>query len=454
MIKSRKSRQLLILLVDILILCGSLYLALLIRNGRLPSQNALREHFKYFSLIFVGWILVFYTAGLYILEARFDGGKFASRLMAASAISTLGAAVMFYLDQDVPITPKTVLLLFAVLASVLIWLWRYTFAKLAKSAPFRVAVAIIGYSPEAAILVRTMQENPYLGYCIAFLYDESNGFSNSGEEVLTTSQALADALASNQPELFIMPYSKPLALETRRLLFDMIGRGARFVSLPSFYEVVLRRIPVDEINETWFMEHFDLRGRKLYLFIKQILDIVLALTALILLMPVFIIIAVSVALESPGPVIFRQVRLGKCNKPFIILKFRTMKNNGADQSPTVVDDNRITRLGRLLRSSRLDELPQLWNILRGEMSFVGPRPERPELVTELARAIPFYMERSLVKPGITGWDQVSGEYHSPSTHDTFKKLQYDLYYIKNISLFLDVSISFKTILTVLSRSGQ
>ena len=136
-----------------------------------------------------------------------------------------------------------------------------------------------------------------------------------------------------------------------------------------------------------------------------------------------------------------------------MLKFRTMKTDKNDFAPTSANDPRVTAVGGILRKLRLDEIPQMLNIVAGEMSFIGPRPERPELAVKLERSIPYYRQRLLVKPGITGWDQVSGEYHSPSVEDTYKKLQYDLYYVKNMSILLDISIFFKTIMTMLRRKG-
>ncbi len=167
----------------------------------------------------------------------------------------------------------------------------------------------------------------------------------------------------------------------------------------------------------------------------------------------WVLIALGITLSSRGPVLFRQERLGKGGKLFRILKFRTMKVDGNDFAPTAEKDPRVTGFGGFLRRLRLDEIPQLVNILVGEMSFVGPRPERPELAVDLERSIPYYRQRLLVKPGITGWDQVSGEYHSPSVEDTYKKLQYDLYYVKNMSILLDISVFFKTIMTMLGRKG-
>jgi lipopolysaccharide/colanic/teichoic acid biosynthesis glycosyltransferase len=185
-----------------------------------------------------------------------------------------------------------------------------------------------------------------------------------------------------------------------------------------------------------------------------VLDFILSAIGLALTLPLYPIIIACIRIGSKGPALFHQVRLGKGGKPFVIWKFRTMRTESNDFAPTGASDSRITRLGSLLRKSRIDEWPQLINIIKGEMSLVGPRPERPELAEELERHIPFYRQRLLVKPGVTGWDQVSGEYHSPSVEDTYKKLQYDLYYVKHMSFLFDLSVLLKTVMTVLRREGR
>ena len=180
------------------------------------------------------------------------------------------------------------------------------------------------------------------------------------------------------------------------------------------------------------------------------------MSAFILLLTIIFwpIIAIIIKVESKGPVFFTQTREGKNGKLFKLYKFRTMKTEQNNYAPTTEKDNRITKFGNFMRVTRIDELPQMLNVLKGNMSLIGPRPERPELACELEKEIPFYRQRLIVKPGITGWDQVSGEYHSPSMEDTYKKLQFDLYYIKNQSIFLDISIFFKTIMTVFLKLGR
>ncbi len=451
--RSRKRRQFFILIIDFCILFGALYLSLFLRNGVWPSHSSWMEHVRAFSLAFIGWAIIFYTAGLYSLDTMFFGFRFAARLFWSILLSVLFTVLMFYMRMGKTIEPKTVLLVFTVLAYLLLLLWRLAYGKLSKISSVTYSVAFVGMTDEVLLLADAIKDRPNLGYSLAFVHDEENRYPESGLPTILSTSKLEMEVAENIPDLFVLLEGARLSMETRRLLFGLVGRGARYVSLPEFYETIFRRVPIDAINDSWFLENIDLKAKKPYLFLKRFIDLILSSVALIVTAPVCALIAMIISFESKGPVIFKQVRLGRAGKLFTILKFRTMKIEGNDYLPTSVGDSRVTRFGKFLRASRLDELPQFINIFRGYMSFIGPRPERPELAKELEKSIPYYMERHLLKPGITGWDQVSGEYHSPSVKDTYKKLQFDLYYIKNISLFLDVSIFFKTIMTVLSRSG-
>ncbi|MCG2697716.1 sugar transferase, partial [Candidatus Parcubacteria bacterium] len=237
-------------------------------------------------------------------------------------------------------------------------------------------------------------------------------------------------------------------------LFKCLPLKINYIGLPNFYEAITGKIPIVAINQMWFLENLSEGNKMLFDIAKRGYDIILALMILAITLPFWIIIGLLIKLESKGPIFFIQNRVGKNNKLFKIIKFRTMATVNNDFSPTQANDKRITKFGSFLRETRIDEIPQMINILKGEMSFAGPRPERPELIKNLEEAIPFYKERMLVKPGITGWDQISGEYHSPSSEDTLKKLQYDLFYIKNRSIYLDLSILLKTIATVLGRAGR
>ncbi len=232
--------------------------------------------------------------------------------------------------------------------------------------------------------------------------------------------------------------------------------GIKVCEWGNFYEIHANKIDIMSINPSFLIFGEGFRQSKILRMIKRIQDTILALVILVLTLPVVIIVAIAIKLESPGPVLYSQERVGRYNKPFHIYKFRSMvadaeKGNVAQWAKK--NDSRITRVGQFIRKTRLDELPQLWNILKGEMSFVGPRPERPVFVKELEEKIPFYSQRHIVKPGLTGWAQIRYEYGA-SIDDALRKLEYDLYYVKNMSVFLDLMTIMETIHVVLFRKGS
>lgn len=232
--------------------------------------------------------------------------------------------------------------------------------------------------------------------------------------------------------------------------------GIEVLDAPSFYEIATRKLLIHNINPSWFIFSHGFKVTWFKRLSKRVFDIAFSVACLIFFMPAIPFIVLAIKQDSPGPVLFRQTRVGQGDKPFTLLKFRTMRENAEGTTGPVwsqVNDARITHVGHYLRHFRLDEIPQLWNILKGDMSVIGPRPERPEFVMELKKIIPYYSERHYIKPGLTGWAQVSYEYGS-SVNDAIEKLRYDLYYIKNISIFLDIKILMKTIYVVLLGKGR
>jgi sugar transferase (PEP-CTERM system associated) len=224
---------------------------------------------------------------------------------------------------------------------------------------------------------------------------------------------------------------------------------------PSFYELVQGRLMLESITPSWFIFSSGFRRTSKFSICKRCMDIVLSCIGLLLTLPFFPLIALAIKLDSPGPVFFRQERFGNKEKRFELYKFRTMRQDAEKGTGAVwaeKNDPRITKLGHFFRGSRIDEIPQLINVLKGDMSFVGPRPERPEFVEKLKQVIPYYSKRHFIKPGLTGWAQVRYPYGS-SVEDAVEKLRYDLYYIKNISPFLDTLIFLETIKVVLFGRG-
>jgi exopolysaccharide biosynthesis polyprenyl glycosylphosphotransferase len=256
--------------------------------------------------------------------------------------------------------------------------------------------------------------------------------------------------------IIIMPEFRPSTVEQQYLVDSRLS-GIAIFSLTEFFENFLFLVPVNEIDNDWLIraEGFAMLHSSVTTRLKRTADIVAALVLLTLTFPILIVTALLTKIVSRGPVLFCQTRVGMHGKTFTIYKFRTMRIDAEKSGAQWAQDNdeRITPLGNFFRSSRIDELPQCWNIIKGDMSIVGPRPERPEFTSSLAKEIPYYDLRHVVKPGLTGWAQVSYPYGA-STEDSLRKLQYDLYYIKNYSLLLDLNILLRTVLVTIRRTGR
>jgi len=232
--------------------------------------------------------------------------------------------------------------------------------------------------------------------------------------------------------------------------------GMEILDAPEFYERVNKKLMLENITPSWFIFAKGFKIMGLRRIVKRVIDMVLSLVGILIVAPFLPLVALAIKLDSPGPVLFKQIRVGKGDVNFVIYKFRSMRQDAEKESGAVwamQNDNRITKLGNFLRKSRIDEIPQLFNVLMGDMSLVGPRPERPEFVKDLKKVIPYYSERHFVKPGITGWAQVRYPYGA-SVEDAIEKLRYDLYYIKNYTLFFDFRIMLDTISVMAKKLGR
>lgn len=436
-------KKFLLLAGDLVALYLILYLTLLTRYQAIPDSELLASHLTPFTFIFFFWLLIFYTSNLYDLRGAVNNSQFWRRTITAISFSGLVAALWFYL-LPIGIAPKTNLVIYLGIFLIVFPLWRQFFNfSILKYLPKR-KLGFIGDSPEVQELISELNQKKHLGYEVALTITESD------HRILQLPQIIKEQNIS----LLIISSDLHESTDLRNSLFACLPLGLDYASLPAFYESIIGRIPINVINQTWFLENLSEGNRARFNSLKRLSDLAVSALLFILSSPVWPLIALGTKLSSPGPIFFRQIRSGKNGQEFTMFKFRTMREEGNNRTLTVEGDSRITKFGNFLRKSRLDELPQLINIFKGEMSFVGPRPERPEFVVELEKQIPFYRERLLVTPGVTGWDQVSGEYHSASIEDTIKKLQYDLYYIKNRSTYLDFTIVLKTIATVVSGLGR
>ncbi len=457
-----KIKQIGLLLGDLALLYLALYLAILIRYLQIPDTDFFYMSVEPFSWLFIIWIIIFYISGLYSLKnlSRYD--KFLELFLKGWGAGLIVSIIFFYLWTFKNLSPKTTLLIFAVVYALLFLGWRYLIRYLFRVGFPKNNLGFIGYNNQVKEVIAELRHNPQLGYAPKFIVvTEDNSLSQellaeniSGVKVFKDEDNLEELASRFNINNFILVQNLSESPQWRRRLFNCLPLGINYIGFSNFYERITGRIPLELISESWFLENLDLADKKIFEFAKRCIDISLSLIAGLISLPFCLIIALAIKIQGPGPIFFRSMRLGKNNIPFKIYKFRTMTVSNNDQSMTIKNDPRITRVGGFLRKTRLDEIPQLLNILKNDMSLVGPRPERPEFVAELTELVPFFDIRTLVKPGLSGWDQISGEYHSPMPEDTHKKLQHDLFYIKNRSVFLDTTIFLKTIKTVLNYQGR
>ncbi len=445
-------KKIMLLIGDIIILYTSLYLTLLIRYLEQPSIHTWQSHIGPFSITFLFWIIIFYIADLYNLHFAVNNSKFFQLTIRSVSIAGLLSAFFFYVNPNINIAPKTNLVIYLIVFAILFFLWRRIFNWLLNAHLPKDKLVIIGFNGQVKGLIHALQKKPHLGYKISAVITKEP-VNIDGIKNINDISYLKEFILKRRITTIVLASDPHQSSDLRKTLFSCLPLKINIINLPNFYESVTGRVPIEAINQMWFLENLSEGSKYFFDFIKRIFDIFISLFILLVTAIFWPLIVLLLKIENKEPAFFIQARSGKNGKHFKLLKFRTQKTISNNPIPAKINDSRTTKIGNILRKTRIDEIPQVLNILIGDMSFIGPRPERPELIEKLENEVPFYKERMLVKPGLTGWDQVSGEYHSPSHEDTLKKLQYDLYYIKNRSLYLDLSIILKTIATILSRAG-
>lgn len=337
--------------------------------------------------------------------------------------------------------------------------WRAAYLVITKITFSAHRTLIVGHGKRAQLAADMIKQNASLNYRLLGFVDQTAGSSErlrDGLPVWNDLAALPRLAEEHRVHEIIVATETQVDRQLASSLIACQANGLQVVGLPELWERHHRNIPIEHIDPQWALSAGRSAPTLLQRALKRLLDLAMVLMAMPLVLIVIPLVAIAIKLDSPGPVFYRQVRMGRAGKPFEILKFRSMyvdaEKDGKAKWATK-NDPRITRLGRFVRKSRLDELPQLLNILKGEMSIIGPRPERPEFVQQLEEQIPYYRARLLVKPGLTGWAQIQYDYTS-TIEDSFTKLQYDLYYIHRWSLWLDLYILFRTISVVTQLKGM
>jgi sugar transferase (PEP-CTERM system associated) len=403
--------------------------------------------------------LCLYYADLYELRGLSGFRDLLVRLLQALGATSLILAGIYYWSPDW-IIGRGVFLISAVLMISLVISWRAAFAWLTKRVSPKERLLLVGTNPAAIELARELFERRQeLGVEIVGFIDPDP--SRLGAPVLNPGVVGSiDDIALLVSRLNVDRVVVSLAdargkLPMDKLLDIRLDSGVTFDHLASVYEEYTGKIAVENLRPSWLIFSEGFRKTRILLASKRGLDLVASSIGLILAAPIMLLVALAVRITSVGPVLYHQRRVGRHGHVFTVHKFRTMRLDAEQNTGpmwSTLNDSRITSIGGFLRRTRLDELPQLWNVLIGEMSFVGPRPERPEFVSQLTEKIPFYGQRHVLRPGLTGWAQVRYTYGA-SVEDSIEKLQYDLYYIKNLSMALDIVIILETIKTVILRKG-
>ncbi len=432
---------------DTVMLYAALLAALFIRYGNGFYRQFVGVHFVPFTIVFIPWLVIFYVAGLYDLRRLRNSFDFIKTLMLALAVNAVLAVLIFYLVPSFGIAPKTNLLIFLVCFVVIEIIWRRISNVLLSSGEAPNRVVLVGEDAASNEIALTVADSPQLGYAIVKRIPGKDAYENP----LLLERAVSETGANVVAVPRHLKYETSFALT----LYSLFGKGVSVVDIATLYEYVLRKIPLADVEETWFIENIENAGRY-YDSLKRAGEIVLALVLGVVLLPLWILIGIMVKLSSRGPALFKQVRVGQNGVLFTLYKFRTMREV---KDRPVLDDkvsehkSRVTGLGKVLRSTHLDELPQLINLLLGNISLVGPRPDFIDFYNELKEKIPYYSVRTIIKPGITGWAQVAFPV-TESVEQTRERLCYDIYYLKNRSLILDILIIAKTLKIIATAAGK
>jgi sugar transferase (PEP-CTERM system associated) len=342
------------------------------------------------------------------------------------------------------------------LAYVGVLLWRAVYVLAIEHRLFATRLLVLGSGEQAESIVRQLERLRDSGYAVIAQVGEGvePRLVARGATVHTSADGLSDLVARCRIHTVVVALDERRGKMPIRELLDCRLAGYNVVNGITFFEGLTGTILVEKVNPSWIIFSDGFRKDRRTLAVKRAMDVTVAVVGIILALPIALLSALIIKLESPGPVFYKQERVGRAGRTFNVIKFRSMRQDAEADGPVwaTQNDARVTRYGGFMRKTRIDELPQLWNVLRNDMSFVGPRPERPVFVQQLAAKIPHYALRHTVKPGLTGWAQIRYPYGA-SELDALRKLEYELYYIKNTNLLMDVMIIFETIKTVLFQKG-
>jgi len=442
---SRKT-PFLLLVGDLVAFVVALWLTVYLRYAGMPDTPTFADHITPFSYLFIIWVAVYFISGLYERHAVILRGALPQVLVQAQLVNIGIAALFFYFVPIVGITPRANLFLYLIISLMLVVAWRLFIYRIIVPEKKDDAI-LIGSGLEMEELKREVNGNPNYKMSFVSSVDTAN---------LQSADFQADVVAKIYQDgvsMVVIDLDNEKVQAILPQLYNLLFSRIRFVDMHKVYEYVFDRVALSLLSHSWFLENISAYPKYVYDATKRVMDIVIAFPLGLISLIIYPFVYIAIKLDDGGPVFIMQERVGKDNKIIRIPKFRTMKTS--DKGIWVKEnDNRITRVGSFLRKSRIDELPQLYSVVKGDLSLVGPRPDIYDLGMKLSKEIPYYTVRNIIKPGLSGWAQTRQKLPPQSLEETKLRLAYDFYYIKHRSLLIDFKIALQTIATLLSRAGK
>ncbi len=445
--------------VETLLLVGCVLAAYLLRLSESPLASSNGDHMLLKAILVAAiFQLSLHLNDIYGSRRTRSSKEYILRLCQALFMATVVLCVLYFIAPSVMIG-RGVFGISLVLSCAFLVIWHSVLRVYWDRRAPHTNLLVLGTGTLAREAVREILRHPELGIrVVGFVGDNPKlvGQSIVNPSVVGVYEELPKLVENHKVDRIVVGLQDRRGKLPIKELLEYKTRGIAIEDATAFYERVAGKIPIENLKPSWMVFNQGFAVSKRIFFQKRVLSVAISSVLLLVLSPVILLLMVLIKLDSKGPIFYRQERVGQDGKTFWLVKFRSMREDAeAETGPvwSAEGDSRVTRLGKIMRRTRLDELPQFFNVLRGDMSLVGPRPERPHFVQQLAESIPFYPLRHVVKPGITGWAQINYGYANTLDH-TVEKLQYDLFYIKNMSWVLDALIILETIKTVLVKKGS
>jgi exopolysaccharide biosynthesis polyprenyl glycosylphosphotransferase len=438
-----KKEPFILFLGDLVFLIFALWATLIVRYFQLPDSQIWSNHLMPFSILFIVWLFSFYIAGLYKKHTLIIQNSLPKILLNTQITNIVIAVLFFYFIPYFSIAPKTNLFIYLIISFLLIYFWRLYLFNLFNFSTKQNAI-LMSSGKELSELEHEINNNDRYNFKFIKIIDLDK--EDSPEKVL-------DIVKEKNVSIIVINNENKNIDRVMPDLYNLLFEKVQFINTHDLYESIFDKVPISMMNHNWFIENISVKNKIAYDFMKRLMDLIVSSVLFIISLFFYPFVILAIYLESKTNPFIVQERVGQDNKKIKLYKFRSMTSN--DKGKWVSEgDNRVTKVGKIIRATRIDELPQLINVLKGDISLIGPRPDIIGLFSDLSQKLPYYTIRNIVKPGLSGWAQTHQEIPPQSLEETKIRLSYDLYYVKNRSFLLDVKIGLQTLKTLISRTGK